>query len=136
MPDYKNISRFKKPFTSGGAGRPRSPYADGPREMYQAKCNSCHKMCEVPFKPNGKKPVFCKDCFSRDGDRPAAPSYQKKEYGPARESRPYAAPAPDPRIDGLARQLANIEAKLDMLLQQMTVAPKKAVAKKVKAVKE
>lgn len=148
MPDYKNTSRFKKPFTSGGSSRSRSPYADGPREMHQAKCSNCSKPCEVPFKPNGKKPVFCKDCFSRDGDRPAAPSYQKKEYGPARESRPYAAPAPDRRIDDLTRQLANVEAKLDTLLQLAqpaptslgdvvsSVTPKKAVVKKAKAVKK
>ncbi len=117
MPDYKNTSRFKKPFTSGGSSRSSRSYSDAPRELHQAKCSNCHKMCEVPFKPNGKKPVFCKECFGRDDERSGVPSYQKKEYGSIRESRPYAAPAPDRRIDDLTRQLANVEAKLDALLQ-------------------
>lgn len=37
-------------------------------EMYSAVCASCSKNCEVPFRPNGKKPVYCKDCFSRESD--------------------------------------------------------------------
>ena len=34
-----------------------------PREMHKAVCAECGKECEVPFKPNGEKPVLCKECF-------------------------------------------------------------------------
>ncbi|MDD5634823.1 MAG: DNA-directed RNA polymerase [Candidatus Omnitrophica bacterium] len=37
----------------------------GPREMHKAVCSECGKECEVPFKPSGDKPVYCKDCFSK-----------------------------------------------------------------------
>jgi CxxC-x17-CxxC domain-containing protein len=37
----------------------------GPREMHKAVCSECGKECEVPFKPSGDRPVFCKDCFSK-----------------------------------------------------------------------
>ncbi len=77
MKDYKKAGGFKKKsfgarpsfgtrpsFASRGA---RPSYgardASAPLEMHQAQCNACHKMCEVPFKPNGKKPVYCRDCF-------------------------------------------------------------------------
>ena len=42
---------------SGGFG--------GPREMHKATCAECKKECDVPFKPSGDRPVYCKDCFSK-----------------------------------------------------------------------
>ncbi len=35
------------------------------REMHKAVCADCKKECEVPFKPSGDRPVYCKDCFSK-----------------------------------------------------------------------
>src|SRR4051812_31712136 len=119
MPYDKNNSgsRFKKPFTSGGSSRGPArfsrPNSDGPREMYSAECSKCHKSCQVPFRPNGTKPVFCGDCFNRDGDRDARDSsrgsFQKREYGAPRS----AAPTEDRRIDELKRQLIQMDSKLD-----------------------
>ncbi len=39
------------------------------RKMYKAICSECKKECEVPFKPNGSKPVFCRDCFRKRSGR-------------------------------------------------------------------
>ena len=71
MKDFKKPAGFAK--RSFGA-RPSFGAARGARsfgardgvqaEMHQAKCNECHKMCEVPFRPNGKKPVYCRDCYA------------------------------------------------------------------------
>lgn len=35
--------------------------------MFPANCANCGKECEVPFKPNGKKPVLCGSCFKAGG---------------------------------------------------------------------
>ncbi|HBS58907.1 MAG TPA: zinc-binding protein [Firmicutes bacterium] len=35
------------------------------REMFTAVCASCGVETQVPFKPNGLKPVYCRDCFQR-----------------------------------------------------------------------
>lgn len=44
------------------AGRPE----DRPqRTMYKAVCADCRKECEVPFKPSGERPVYCRECFAR-----------------------------------------------------------------------
>jgi CxxC-x17-CxxC domain-containing protein len=45
---------------SGGGGG-----YGGPREFHKTVCSECKKECEVPFKPSGDRPVFCKDCFSK-----------------------------------------------------------------------
>jgi len=29
-------------------------------------CSKCAKECEIPFKPTGNRPVFCKECFSKN----------------------------------------------------------------------
>jgi CxxC-x17-CxxC domain-containing protein len=37
----------------------------GPREMHKATCADCKQECEVPFKPSGDRPVYCKDCYAK-----------------------------------------------------------------------
>ncbi|HLX12931.1 MAG TPA: CxxC-x17-CxxC domain-containing protein [Bacteroidota bacterium] len=42
------------------------PYgSSGPREMFKTTCSDCKKECEVPFKPSGDRPVYCKDCYPK-----------------------------------------------------------------------
>ena len=36
-----------------------------PREMHKIKCSKCGKDAEVPFKPSGDRPVYCKECFMK-----------------------------------------------------------------------
>lgn len=33
------------------------------RQMYPAVCAACGKSTEVPFRPSGDRPVYCRDCF-------------------------------------------------------------------------
>lgn len=35
----------------------------GPRQMYSVVCSNCGVETEVPFKPSGDRPVYCRDCF-------------------------------------------------------------------------
>ena len=44
-------------FSSGGG--------DGRREMHDAVCAECGKDTQVPFAPSGARPVYCRDCFSK-----------------------------------------------------------------------
>ncbi len=56
----------------GGFGGGGGGFGGRPREMFKATCGDCKKECEVPFKPSGDRPVYCKDCFSKrkgGGDR-------------------------------------------------------------------
>lgn len=44
---------------NGGA-----PILDPTIYKYEATCSRCQKMTRVPFKPDGIRPVFCKDCLT------------------------------------------------------------------------
>jgi CxxC-x17-CxxC domain-containing protein len=38
-------------------------------EVYNAKCSECGSQCEVPFKPDPHRPVFCLVCWKKRKDR-------------------------------------------------------------------
>ena len=52
------------PFGGGGFGE-SGGFGSRPRELHKAVCAECKKECEVPFKPSGDRPVYCRDCFSK-----------------------------------------------------------------------
>jgi len=33
------------------------------RQLYDVKCAACGKQTQVPFKPSGDRPVYCRDCY-------------------------------------------------------------------------
>lgn len=136
---------FKKDY-GGGGGRPSfGGGRDGEeREMFDAVCATCGKDCQVPFKPNGKTPVLCKECFSRSkeeggGDRREGRSFDRDDRRPSyndgprkpqydtrtsfKDGRPdrreNSAPAADPRIDTLVREMQNMNSTLTKLVDLM-----------------
>lgn len=91
----------------GGAPRGRGFSSDrgGARSMlFPATCGNCGNHCEVPFRPNGKKPVLCKNCFSRDND--FEPKFNKRQES----GRPVS-------HDDTSSQLRIINGKLDTILK-------------------
>lgn len=50
---------------SGGYGGGRSGGFSAPREMHDATCSACGIATQVPFRPSGAKPVYCRDCFRK-----------------------------------------------------------------------
>lgn len=39
------------------------------REMHSAICAECGCETQVPFRPSGDRPVYCRDCFNRNNGR-------------------------------------------------------------------
>jgi CxxC-x17-CxxC domain-containing protein len=35
------------------------------KELHAAKCSECGETCEVPFKPDPHRPVYCKECWAK-----------------------------------------------------------------------
>lgn len=124
MNDFKKNNRFgggdrrggfgKKPFGRPSFGGGRGFGAGRSMEMFQAVCASCGKTCEVPFRPNGKKPVYCKECFAENGG-PAAEPRNERPF--AREGFP-SAPRNDSgkEIIELKKQVEALGRKIDALM--------------------
>ncbi|MDA8334896.1 MAG: zinc-ribbon domain containing protein [Peptococcaceae bacterium] len=36
------------------------------RQMFPAVCAACGRETQVPFQPRGDRPVYCRDCFTRN----------------------------------------------------------------------
>lgn len=114
------MTDFHKPRKFGPASRSSRyarPGADRPRfEMHQATCNKCGETCEVPFRPNGKKPVYCRNCFVRDDAQPESRGFEKHGFDSRRPSARPAADAADPRLYAIQKELSVVHAKLDELI--------------------
>lgn len=115
----------------GGGGRPKegkrfggsSSRSSASGELYKATCSDCGKVCEVPFKPNGEKPVFCSDCFGRklsDGNR--GENRTREDGRPRPHHQPTTVRPVMPRehtdtgLSDVKKQLANLEQKLNRIL--------------------
>ncbi|MEA3322880.1 MAG: CxxC-x17-CxxC domain-containing protein [Patescibacteria group bacterium] len=57
------------------------------KEVYNAVCASCDLEIQVPFKPDGNRPVFCKECF-KDHQRVVAKSKKNDEQRIAEAKKP------------------------------------------------
>ena len=50
----------------GGRGADEADLETDRQERCTTTCAECGTECEVPFKPNGEKPVYCNDCFAEN----------------------------------------------------------------------
>ena len=111
--------------SSGGFNRSRD------REMHSTTCSNCGRECQVPFKPNGSKPVFCSDCFEKNGgeqrrsnDRdyaaPRRSNFERPQYSdrPQYNERPQQNDRPQNND-----QFVSLNAKLDRIITLLTPKP-------------
>ncbi|MFH1208776.1 MAG: CxxC-x17-CxxC domain-containing protein [Candidatus Omnitrophota bacterium] len=80
---------FRKPGASGRSNELKPARGRSEKILYKAVCADCHKDCEIPFKPTGERPVYCKECFSKR----KAGNPSKTDEGNRQEPLPEA-PAP------------------------------------------
>jgi CxxC-x17-CxxC domain-containing protein len=52
------------------------PYSQkSERGKFEAMCSDCGKSCQIPFKPDGNRPVYCKECWAkRKSNRKSIPN--------------------------------------------------------------
>ncbi|MDB4984254.1 MAG: hypothetical protein JWM20_433 [Patescibacteria group bacterium] len=142
----------KKPWENRGGSNFKSD-----KPMYDAVCSNCGNPCQVPFKPNGMKPVLCNNCFAKQNGEEVFVPNNRSEAPRSYDRAPAAKPANDYRIDNIVKQMDQVASKLDTLIGLMSksaqqpaktaapapvakvampapavsaAAPKKAVAKK------
>jgi len=105
----------RKSFGDRQGGFRKSGFGDrGDRQMFEATCAECGQRCEVPFKPTGEKPVYCKECFGGGKKGPSASGKQ----GVTPE-----------QFDQLNKKLDRIIKELEILKQKKTFTVEKQVKK-------
>ena len=110
--------RTTSPRDSRGFRGARTESGGGAFQKFDAICSNCGKKCQVPFRPDGEKPVYCKDCFGVPRDAMAS---KKKFSAPSAPS--FSAPAPaagGKSIADLTRQIAAMNTKIDTMLKLLT----------------
>lgn len=109
------MAEYKKQYRAGGT-RPFQKNSFGPKELFDAECNGCHGRCQVPFRPNGKKPVYCSNCFTKNETRPTPQRSDTGFRSGARPDRAFSKPVPDRQIEDLKRQIDAMNATLQQLV--------------------
>jgi CxxC-x17-CxxC domain-containing protein len=97
-----------------------------PKTMHDATCSNCGVQCQVPFRPNGSKPVYCRDCFPKmtgsstnrfDNDDHRLPRKVGRDFSSAAHRplppMPSIAPAAN---DDIKNELVEVNARLDRLI--------------------
>lgn len=120
-PDGKFNKFGKKDFGKGD-------YEEKPK--FDAICSDCGKPCQVPFRPNGEKPVLCSECFSvAKGDSFAPKNHDKF----ARKHEGFEPRKPDRTTEQLEKMNAKLERMLKLieaLGQEKKKEPVKEAVKK------
>ena len=116
---------------NGGGSFDRGPKFGGKssgQELFSAVCSTCGKSCEVPFRPNGEKPVYCSACFGKNRDDNASfdrggdrnegfRNNNRTEKAPYQKSeRSYQAPTSSVNLE---RELAEVKQQLSKIELQL-----------------
>ena len=112
---------FGKPHGSSRFGRRDTPSSSrGPSlESFEATCDKCGKKCDLPFKPTGNKPVYCKSCFRDVGSSTESRGRSNFDRSPSRPSfERFEAPVhSNPSSDDLDK----INKKLDKIMRALKI---------------
>ena len=116
MRDFKRSSNFGNRDRSFG---PKREFGNrGPRPtLFKTQCSKCGKECEVPFKPTGDRPVFCRDCFRENGGNENRRPDERNFSRPAFQNTQSA-----PADTNVKEQLTILNEKLDKVLHMLAAA--------------
>lgn len=113
---------------------PEAPAIEAPapeeekKMLYDANCATCGTEIQVPFKPDGERPTFCKDCL-KDYQRATAKARLalERNQGGAPEKQPKSKSRPSPQ--GRASKMESVvyapEERPLSLSQVQNIGPKK-----------
>lgn len=92
-PDRGRGSRFggrdggRRSFDDRRGGSRFGGRDSGPKQMFEATCADCGDLCQVPFKPNGSRPVYCSNCFDKHNTRDERGGDDRRDSRPRFEEK-------------------------------------------------
>ena len=88
--------------------------------LHSAICDKCHAECEVPFRPTGSKPIYCRDCFRKeDGGAPTSRFSEKRFDRSDRFEKPAYRSTPHSGNEDVVKQLKALNEKMNQLVSLM-----------------
>ena len=121
-----------KPGDDRERGGDRGGFGGGRPELFSAVCSNCGKSCELPFRPSGDRPVFCRDCFDKKDDTRGHSTFQRTERPREFRTAPREGSNNQENAE-IKKQLANLEYKMDRILKILSVKENPAIETVVKA---
>ena len=85
--------RGRRSSDSSRGSRGRQGFDRDSREMYKSVCADCGKECEVPFRPTGNRPVYCRECLVKR--RPPRTEDRRRGEYPREDLQRISSPAPE-----------------------------------------
>lgn len=100
-------------------------FNSGDKPLFKTTCDKCGDACEVPFRPTGERPVYCRPCFGKNDAPERGDRFERKS-------------APETRtVDYSVDEFKKLNAKLDAILNALNhAAPAKAAKEEIVAKKE
>lgn len=113
---------------SGGgfAGPDRGRGEGGRSMMFEAVCSQCQRDCQVPFRPNGRKPVLCSTCFGKQvssgasfgGGKSFGGDRAPRQFNADRPARPASHSSSQP-TENYRAQFEMLNSKIDRILNML-----------------
>jgi len=103
-------------------------------EMHSAICSSCGKECQLPFRPSGDRPVYCRDCFAKTNGAEPRRNFDRNDRRDDRGGSrpPFRKFDNDTSGKSLRKlQFEALDAKLDKILNLLSANNNTVVAKPV-----
>lgn len=96
------------------------------KRMFKAVCDRCGANCEVPFRPNGSKPIYCRPCMGKGGPPVKTNVFENKGVDQYKEQFR----AINAKLDAILKALAPVETAKPASPVAEVEAPKKVEKKK------
>ncbi len=116
---------MSQPFEGARKQQDAASFAGRHREsmrLHKVICADCSRSCEVPFKPSGNRPVYCRECFAKRKN--------KGTFKPREERKPNEVTRPSVRLPEKPKMSKPINPPKK---KKPTVKKKTAVKKKKKS---
>jgi len=127
MRNFKSGDRSRDRRNS--SGRSFGGRDSGRPVLYDAVCDECGRDCQVPFRPSGEKPVYCRDCFEkregRDSNRPSRRSFRRRDFSDRNAGRPSQSSIDGRSISQLTEKIEILNTKLDKIISLLSSAGEK-----------
>lgn len=104
-------------------------------EMHDAVCDECGNNCQVPFRPSGDKPIYCSNCFEKQGGREGG-RVPRRNFGNTDTERSSGGGVSAQSIEKLTQNIEVLNKKLNTIIELMSSMGKYADGDSQKEKKE